>query len=253
MYLWDFHDLVENLKNDNIPLWKVRIYYILSPLFSILNGLFFGSLLISHHIVEYYFQSRLPRQHADIQFYNYWALTIAFLTVIIAFGGIYLCYRTNRQGDNKNFWQRMACLSFPINFNLTVYAIAFLSVVVFLFYLLLQSKITTFTNSLWSIDETINTALQKTTGNNPLVNVTIQEIKKKPGILGTILKAPIALAAAPFIPMRIKRFITELRAIILMGYPALSLIPPLLSLIHYLILRRMIKKVSQKKELVIFR
>ena len=202
IYLWDIPDLITDLKNDTVPLWKIRVYCFLSPLMSILNGFFFGVLLAGHHIIEYSFKGWLKKPHPSIQFYNYWGTFLAGLTVFIAFFGIYLCYRANNKGDGKNFWSRMACLSFPINFNITMYTIALLGTVGFIAYFFFQTKITAFQ--------------QKLTG-TPLI-------------------------AVPFVPGKINKFTSKMRALMLIGYPLLSLLPALLSFIHYAVVRSLIKK-----------
>lgn len=205
IYLWDLPDLITDLQNDTVPLWKIRLYYALSPLMSIINGLFFGVLLFGHHIVEYSFQEWVKKPHPSIDFYNYWGTSFAMLTVFTACFGIYLCYRANKKGDNKNFWTRMACLSFPINFNITMYALAILGTAGFIGYFFLQAKITAFQQEL----------------------------------------AGTSLIATPFIPGKINKFANNMRTLILMFYPVLALIPTVLSFIHYAVVRNLIKQVAQ--------
>lgn len=208
IYLWDIPDLVKDLRNNAIPEWEVGWYFLLSPILSILNGLFFGVLLFGHHIVEYSFQGWLKKPHPAIEFYNCWGASFATLTVFVAFFGIYLCYRANRQGDNKDFWQRMACLSFPVNIHITVYAIATLAITGFFAYFFFQGKIMAFQ--------------QKLSG------------------------APVI--ATPFLPGKINRFLKNMRALILMSYPVLALLPAILSCIHYGLVRNLIKQVAQDSQ-----
>lgn len=206
IYLWDIPDLIKDLKQNTIPQYQVDWYFILSPLLSILNGFFFGIILLGHHIVEYSFQGWLKKPHPAIEFYNYWGASFATFTVFVAVFGLYLCYKANEDGDGKNFWTRMACLSFPINLHITLYAIALLTIIGFFAYFFFQAKINAF-------QESLSTA--------PVVST-------------------------PFLPGKINRFIKNLRTMLLMGYPILALIPALLSFIHYAILRSLIKQVAQK-------
>ena len=206
IYLWDIPDLVKDLKNNAIPQSEVDWYFALAPILSIFNGFFFGVILLGHHIVEYSFQGWLKKPHPAIAFYNYWGAFFAALTVFVAFSGIYICYRANEEGDGKNFWSRMVCLSFPVNLHITIYAIALLSVIGFFSYFFFQGKIAAFQMQL--------------SGAPPI--------------------------AAPFLIGKVNRFAKNLRAMILMGYPVLALVPSLLSFIHYAILRNLIKQVAQK-------
>ncbi len=206
IYLWNIPDLVQDLRNNAIPQEEADWYFVLSPVLSTLNGIFFGVILLGHHIVEYSFQGWLKKPHPAIEFYNHWGASFAILTVLVAVIGLYLCYRANEKGDGKNFWSRMACLSFPINIHITVYAIAALAIIGFFAYFFFQGKIMAFQ--------------QKLSG------------------------APVI--ATPFLIGKINRFTKNLRAMILMGYPVLALVPAALSCIHYAILRNLIKEVAQK-------
>lgn len=208
IYLWDIPDLIRDLRNNTIPEWQVGWYLFLSPVLSLLNGMFFGVLLFGHHIVEYSFQDWLKKPHPSIEFYNYWGASFGMLTVFVAFFGIYLCYRANKKGDNKDFWSRMACLSFPVNIHITMYAIALLAVSGFFAYFFFQGKILAFQ--------------AKLSGSSVIVT--------------------------PFLPGRVNRFLKNMRALILMGYPVLALVPSILSFIHYAILRDLIKQVAQQPQ-----
>ena len=247
MYLWDIHELVRDLKNNSIASWKVKLYYILSPLLSIFNGLFFGTLLFSHHVVEYSFKGWLSNPTSDLHTYDYWGSGLTILTIVIAFGGMYLCYRENKKGDDKNFWERMACLSFPINFHITLYAIMVLIIVGFIAYIFLQNHVASFKQTVWPTDQEINSALDRINKCNPLLNVTVKTVKTK-SVIPKILKSPRALASLPLITLRIKYFLKSLRAMILMAYPVLSMLPSFLSFLHYFIVRKMIKEVAQNPE-----
>lgn len=205
MYLWDIPDLIKDLRNNTIPEWKIRMYYALSPALSLLNGFFFGVILLGHHLVEYSFKGWLRKPHPSIEFYNYWGTTFGLLTVFIAFFGMYLCYRANKKGDGKDFWERMACLSFPINFHITMYALAILTALGLFAYFFLQAKITAFQYQL---------------SGAPLI-------------------------ALPFLSSKVNKFANKIRALILMFYPILALVPAILSFIHYAIVRSLIKEVAE--------
>jgi hypothetical protein len=207
IYLWDLPDLIKDLKDGVVPTWKIRLYCFLSPFMSLLNGLLFSILLVGHHIVEHSFKGWVKKPHPSIDFYNYWGTSLGFLTIITACLGIYLCYRANNQGDGKDFWSRMACLSFPINFNITMYTIAALGVVSFLAYFFFESKIAAF---------------QQKCVDCPLI-------------------------ATPFLPGKVNKFANRMRTMILMAYPVLALLPAFLSFIHYAVVRILIKDVAKNQ------
>lgn len=243
MYFWNVNKTVNALKSGSISTPETRLYFFLSPLLSIFNGILFGTLFFSHQIVEYSFQDWLKKQHPHIPFYDYWALGLTFLTVIITGFGILLCYKINKKGDNKNFWQRMAYLSFPINFHITFYTLVILTIGGFFGYLFLQTKIALFKENLWPSDQTVNTFLEKTINKNPFVNVTVKAVKSNNSI-SKVFQGPISFFALPLIPLRIKLFAQDLRTLILMYYPFLSVIPCFLTLLHYSMLYRVIKRIS---------
>lgn len=247
MHLWDLSSIVNNLKNNTVPESEIRLYYALSPLLSIANGVFFGALLFGHHIVEYSFHGWLKNPHPNIDLYNLWAFGLTFLTASIAALGMYLCYRTNQKGDGKNFWQRMAYLSFPINFHITFYSLIALGVCALFGYFFLQTKITAFRNSVWPSEEALNTVIKEATKNNPFGQVVVKTASQPASVWTTLIKSPSFILWAPLIPMKIKAFAQDLRTMILMAYPLLSILPVFLSLLHYMIVRRMIKIVAGVK------
>lgn len=221
MYLWDVRGLAQRLKKGRVKEHEFTAYCILSPLLSISNGLFFGLLLFSHQIIEHSFKGWLGSDHPFFHFYNFWSLSMTALTILVSFSGIYLCYKTNQKGDGKDFWKRMACLSFPVNFHIIIYSLAILSITGVLFYFALQSKIMHFQESL-------------------LPGSTLQGVTKPS--LG--LFSGIALLRS--LPEKFNFFLQEARSVILIGYPILSLIPPFLSFSHYMIVRKLIKQVAKK-------
>lgn len=248
MHLWDLSSIVKNLKNDTVPESEIRLYYALSPLLSLANGAFFGALLFGHHIVEYSFHGWLKHPHPNIDLYNLWAFGLSVLTVVIAALGMYLCYRTNQKGDGKNFWQRMAYLSFPINFHITFYSLIGLGICALFGYFFLQNKIAAFRHSVWPSQEALSAVIKEVTKNNPFGQVTVKNTSQNASVWATLLKAPSFILWAPLIPMKIKAFTQDLRAMILMAYPLLSILPIFLSLLHYMIVRRMIKIVARVKD-----
>jgi uncharacterized membrane protein YhdT len=246
MYLWDISDLIEDLKKNRVPEYQIKMYYFMSPLLSIANGLFFTALLFGHHVVDYSFRDMIKGSHPHMTFYNYWAIILTALTCFIAVIGMYFCYRANKSGDNKNFWQRMACLSFPINFHIIIYTMAALGILGIFGYFLFQGKIAAFKENIWPVEKTVNKALEIATSRNPLGKIVL-ETKKHKGVIGATLASPIKVLAAPLIPFKVKAFIKDLRAMTLMAYPYLSVLPVILSALHYILLRNMIKQVAKKK------
>lgn len=246
MYLWNIDRLIENLRKNTISKRAKTVFYIFSPLVSIFNSFFFGALLCSHQVISNFFAHFLEKAHPQLSFYNKLALTSAVVTTIITIIGFYLCYRTNKNGDGKNFSERMACLSFPINFHLTVYVLALLTVISLLGYMILNGKIILFKKQILSVsknDPSIGQALQEAFSNSPL-QPALKTVSRSRGFFGKILGAPITILKLPAIPGKINTFLKAARASILIWYPLLCLLPPALSLCHYLVLRRMIRKVS---------
>ena len=247
MYLWNIDKLVTQLKNNTIPKWKVRFFYCVSPLLSICNTIFFSTLLLSHHFISNFFAHFLEGQDVQMGFYNKIALVTGTLTTVITFIGMYLCYRTNQKGDGKRFSERMACLSFPINFHLTVYVLALISAITIFGYLVLHGKIVLFKKQIFSLSKTgstIGQAVKEALKDTPIKSI-IPQVKKSTNFLGAIFKAPVTILRLPTIPGQINSFLKTLRATILVAYPVISLLPPTLSLCHYLVVRRMLKKISQ--------
>lgn len=247
MYLWNLDRLITHLKNNTLPSWQVSVFYVISPLLSICNALFFSSLLLSHHFIGNFFAHFLAKNDPNMGFYNIIALTASTLTLAITFIGMYLCYQTNKNGDNKDFRTRMACLSFPINFHLTVYVFALLGWVTIVGYLIIHGKIVLFKKQVTELSHskgTIGQAVQAAL-NDKGMQALIPRAKKASSFLGAIFKAPKTLLNLPFIPGQINSFLKSLRATILMVYPVIAFLPPVLSLCHYLVVRKMLRRVSQ--------
>ena len=230
MYLWDIRGLASKIRYKKLSTRQIAAYCFLSPFLSISSGLFFGVLLFSHQVVEYSFRNWLPTDHPYTGYYNYWSLAMTLLTMIISFGGIYLCYKANKKGDGKDFWTRMACLSFPINFHIIVYTLATLSITGIVIYFALQERVIALQETIWPT--------------TPPIEV-VPDVSQPGGFLTGWLRTPLAFIKLPFAPLKIKPLLNDVRAMVMLGYPALSVIPPLLSLTHYLIVRRMIKKVAR--------
>lgn len=231
IYLWDIRGLAHRIRHGKLSKKEVAIYCFLSPFLSISSGIFFGFLLFSHQVVEYSFRGWLGESHPYMHFYNIWSVSMSILTIIISFGGIYLCYRANKKGDGKNFWQRMACLSFPINFHIIVYTLACLSIAGIVFYFSIQDTLTNFQASIWP------SATQEISGPG---GVVVQSA-------GWFARS-VAFIKLPLAPLKLTPLLDDIRNMIMLGYPVLSFVPPLLSLSHYLIVRRMIKRVARLPE-----
>ena len=231
IYLWDIRGLAHRIRHGKLSKKEVAIYCFLSPFLSISSGIFFGFLLFSHQVIEYSFRGWLGESHPYTHFYNIWSVGMSVLTIIISFSGIYLCYRANKKGDGKNFWQRMACLSFPINFHIIVYTLACLSIAGIVLYFALQDTLTNFQASIWP------SATQEISGPG---GVIVQSA-------GWFARS-VAFIKLPLAPLKLTPLLDDIRNMIMLGYPVLSFVPPLLSLSHYLIVRRMIKRVARLPE-----
>lgn len=247
MYLWNVNELVKKLKNNTLPRPEVWAFYLLSPLLSIGNIIFFSILLASHHFTSNIFAHFLSTGDAHMSFYNLLALIAGSLTLIISCIGLYLCYQTNKNGDGKHFFKRMACLSFPVNFHLTIYLFAFLSLVTILGFLFLHGKIILFKQNALSlikssstIGEAIQEGLKHTTGSKAFAS----KAQNAGGIFKAVLGAPVTVLKLPSIPGQINKLLTTLRSTALTAYPVLVFLPPVLSFFHYFIIRRMLKSIS---------
>lgn len=231
IYLWDIRGLAHKIRYGKLSKTEVTVYCFLSPLLSISSGLFFGFLLFSHQIIEHSFRGWLGENHPYMHYYNIWSIAMSILTITISFTGIYLCYRANKQGDGKNFWKRMACLSFPINFHIIVYSLAILSVAGIVLCFALQNTLESFQQSIWPTPPSKGSEVGE---------VIAQSV-------GWFARS-MAFLKLPLAPFKIAPLLDEIRSLIMLGYPALSFVPPLLSLSHYLIVRRMIRKVARLPE-----
>ena len=229
IYLWDIRGLAHKIRYGKINPTEVTIYCFLSPLLSISSGLFFGFLLFSHQVIEYSFRGWLGENHPYMTYYNIWSIAMSIATITISFTGIYLCYRANKQGDGKDFWKRMACLSFPINFHIIIYSLATLSLAGIVLYFALQNTLASFQQSIWPTPTAA-----------PAGEVVAQSV-------GWFARS-MAFLKLPLAPLKIAPLLDEIRGMIMLGYPVLSFVPPLLSLSHYLIVRRMIRKVARLPE-----
>jgi len=256
MYLWNINKLVEQLRTDTLPEKEVYFFYFLSPLLSIGNTVFFSFLLLSHHMVGNLFAHFLTHHDANMIIYNWLGFVTGTLTTLITLIGFYVCYRTNQQGDGRDFSKRMACLSFPINFHLTVYVLALIGLGTILGYLIIHGKITLFKEQVFSLsktDSTIGQALQQALQDTPAKQFVPAVAKKSPSFLKMLLKTPTTILSLPSIPGKINSFLVTLRATALLAYPLLACLPPALSLCHYLLIRRMLRKIAHKDEIVLIK
>ncbi|MCF7900115.1 hypothetical protein K9K77_01265 [Candidatus Babeliales bacterium] len=246
MYLWNIDKLVEDLKNNALPEKKIKLFKIFSPLLSIFNTLFFSILLLTHQMIAYLFVDFLPKKDPYFSFYNRLGWTMGTLATCLTFFGFYLCYKINKQGDGKKFFERITCLSFPIYFNLTLYALACILLLLFVGFLIIQVKMMYFKYLIFLDSKTninIAQALQCVIKDTPLEGLLGKIPNNKRNALLTICSAPLTLAKIPFIYGKVTLFLTDLRSSLLMLYPLLTIIPPALSLTHYLLVRRMLRRV----------
>ena len=250
MYLWNIDKLIKDLKNDKLPPKNIRLYSILSPLLSIFNAIFFGVVLVIHQIIANIFKHFLSAPDPYITFYSKLGWFMGTFATCLTFLGFYLCYRTNKQGDGKDFFKRLACLSFPIYFHLTVYILAFITLILFFGFAFFQTKLLYFKYQLFlqsksdsTIADVIHLALKDSLFESLLIKTA-----KKSSFLRTIFSAPIALIRIPLIPGKITAFLIEIRSNLLTIYPFLTILPPALAMTHYLVVRRMLRKVCGAKK-----
>ncbi|MFS8506916.1 MAG: hypothetical protein EBU90_18095 [Proteobacteria bacterium] len=256
MYLWNINKLVDQLRTDTLPEKEVYLFYVMSPLLSIGNTLFFSFLLLSHQMVGNLFANFLKQHDTNMMLYNWLGFITGILTTLFTLIGFYMCYRTNQQGDGRDFSKRMACLSFPINFHLTVYLLALIGLATVLGYLIIHGKITLFKEQVFSLsqkDSTIGQALQQALQDTSIKPLVPAVVKKSPGFLKMLLKTPTTILSLPSIPGKINGFLVTLRATALLAYPLLACLPPALCLTHYLLIRKMLRKIAHKDEIVLIK
>ena len=109
MYFWKTKVLVEKLKNGALS-EKHHFWYLL--LFVTIN-----SVIIEMSVY-------------DIQPATIIYMAQSFLLVSITIIGTWLCYRTNRNGDNKDFITRYICLWIPIAIRIALLGITALMIYV---------------------------------------------------------------------------------------------------------------------------
>lgn len=249
MYLWNINLLVEKLKTNTLSEKKAYFFYILTPALSFGTGTFFSLLLFSHQFIEEFFTDFLQLKDANIALYNWIGFVSGILTILITSTGLLLCYWTNKKGDGQQFAKRMACLSFTINFHLTVYILAFITLLIGFGYFLILGKISLFkkevlflVKSQATLGETLQEALQQT----PFREFVGKTVTQSKGVFGTLLSAPVLLLKLPSLPGKISAFVSNIRGSVLIAYPIIAILPPMLSLSHYFLLRKFIAKVAYK-------
>lgn len=246
MYLWNINELVKELKNDKVTKRELWIFRFLGPLLSLTTAVLFTILLFSHHFIASIFDYIVSGGDARMTFYNWVGLVTGFITIIISIVGFYLCYKTNKEGDNKNFATRMTCLSFPINFHMTVYVLAFLSVLLIIVFAIVTGKISFLKKeimTLANLDSTFGTALHEALSGTPLQD-SLKQVQSQNGIINSLLSIPTGITNSSAILEKMDLLIRELRASVLIIYPIVAFLPPILALCHYLLIRRMLKRIA---------
>lgn len=251
MYLWNINQLVSDLRNNKVTSRNNKFFSIAAPLLGTFNACFFSIVLVSHQFIAQIFANFISKKYAYLSFYNTLGWTMGTITTIITFIGFYLCYKVNKEGDGKNFFQRLAALSFHIYFNLTLYILSFITLLFFFGLIFIHVKIMYFKFQLFmnsqhdvNLAQTLQTALQDT----PFKNVLGKLSKQKSGFFSVLFKAPATIVKIPFLPVKINSFIYELRTTILTIYPFLTCLPPVLSFLHYFLIRKMMKRVAHIKK-----
>lgn len=246
MYLWNIDKLIEDLKNNTLSKKKLLLFKIASPLLSIFNAFFFSILLLAHHMIASFFTDFLSQKDPFFIFYNRLGWAMGTLATCLTLFGFYACYKKNKQGDGKNFFERIACLSFSVYFHLTLYACAFILLVACSGFIIIQIKMMHFKYLIFLKSKTnINIAqtLHCIIKDSPLEYLFGKIPSHKKNALLAICAAPSMLAKIPFIYQNVTLFLADLRSSLLMLYPLLTIIPPLLSLAHYVIVRKMLHRI----------
>jgi hypothetical protein len=107
VYFWRADLLVKDLKEKKVSTkeeFKYALFWVLPYVFYILN--------ISGHF---------KGTESEIKF---WFFLSAACFLIINFFGIYLCYKQNRETDDRDFLKRFICLSCPVTIKMLVYFLA---------------------------------------------------------------------------------------------------------------------------------
>jgi hypothetical protein len=64
--------------------------------------------------------------------YNQWDICSDIATFVIVIAGAFVCYRTNKRGDDKEFIERYICIGFPVGIQTGL-----LALVLFIFFMIL--------------------------------------------------------------------------------------------------------------------
>ena len=226
MYLWDMEKLVIELKTEQVPRWKTFLFIIITPIIHLSNLILFTTLLLGHQLLEYSFQDHLNEQDMYTVFYNEWAGAIGIMTLLMTLIGILICYRTNNKGDGKYFLQRLSILGFSVNFHITIYGLIGFGLLTLGGYLGVMKHIDMFKETIWPDDAAIKLA------------TTHREL------MSSMFRTTGSVIFPPLIPGKINEFLTTLRATLLFTYPVISLFPPILTLVHYKIVNRLLRKTA---------
>lgn len=232
MFLWDMNNLVEELKTERISKWKSRFFIFLSPFIHISSLIIFSTLIISHRLVEYSFKDYLTTFDTNMTFYNNWAWTVIGATLLAWFIGVAWCYTINQKTDRKKFWQRLSILGFSVNFHITVYACIVLGTLGIFSYLGIMNKISIFMHSIWPETDRITA------------------VTCKRDVISNIFRTTGSVMFLPFVPNKIELFLKNLREVILWAYPIISLLPPLLTMLHYILVARLLQKFSPQQPII---
>lgn len=228
MFLWDMDKLVEELKTERIARWKTRLFIFVSPIIHLSNLIILTTLVLGHQIIEYAFKEQLIKQDTRIDFYNRWAWTVVGATLFVWVLGVLFCYWINKKNDNKKFWQRLSILGFSVNFHITVYALIVLAGLGVLSYFGIMQKITSLIESIFPETDKIK-------------NVTSHR-----DVISNMFRTTGSLIFLPLVPGKINVFLTNLRQVLLQLYPVISTLPPLLTMLHYVLVCRLLQKFGDK-------
>lgn len=99
MYLWKTKELVSRMKSDEISQTEKFKYFLVFTILITISGQFSSYVSISP---------------------TFQAVIVSVLRVVIVIAGTILCYRTNKEGDDREFIDRIICISLPLGIRFFV-------------------------------------------------------------------------------------------------------------------------------------
>ena len=118
MYLWKTKELVSKMKSNEISQTEKFKYFLVFVILGTISKEL--SSYISYTLISPSFQ----------------AVIASILTTVIVISGTFLCYKTNKNGDDKEFIDRFFCISLPIGIKffvilfITLFLYSLLSIII---------------------------------------------------------------------------------------------------------------------------